>query len=153
VFPKVYFYTFILPVKFHLTLGHMGPMYRLKEDTASQSSTFNRFKIRSFSRALEKRCSGSPKDLERKFHLNSTGRHRPRFPTGAEKVSPDTWRATGFRREQRDTNRVTASLLLRNWGESFRSFYETWVLGRGVFSPASGVFSRRDGDGSFQSLN
>jgi len=96
----------------------MGPMYRLKEDTASQSSTFNRFKIRSFSRALKKRCSGSPKDLERKFHLNSTGRHRPRFPSVAEKVSPDTWRATGFRWEQRDTNRVTASLLLRNWGES-----------------------------------
>ena len=67
--------------------------------------------------------------------LDRTGRHRPRFPSVAEKVSPDTWRATGFRREQRETNRVTASLLLRNWGESFRSLEEEFSHQRPEFSP------------------
>jgi len=112
-------------------------MYRLKEDTASQSSTFNRFKIRSFSRALEKRCSGSPKDLERKFHLNSTGPDVIDHVSRREqkKFHRKTWRATGFRREQRDTNRVTASLLLRNWGESFRSLEEEFSHQRPEFSP------------------
>lgn len=74
--------------------------------------------------------------MERKFHLNSTGRHRPRFPSVAEKVSPDTWRATGFRREQRDTNRVTASLLLRNWSESLGPWKRSFLTSVRSFLPS-----------------